>query len=35
MNVEWQSMNAMPKNATTEQRIVWHKEHQRSNEVVE
>lgn len=29
MNVEWHSMNAMPKSATTDQRIAWHTEHQR------
>src|SRR5678815_5106017 len=29
MNVEWHQMNAMPKRATTEQRIAWHTEHQK------
>jgi hypothetical protein len=29
MNVEWHKMNAMPKRATTEQRIAWHTEHQK------
>jgi hypothetical protein len=27
MNPEWHKTNAMPKNATTEQRIAWPKEH--------
>ena len=27
MNKEWHRANEMPKNATFEQRVEWHKEH--------
>jgi hypothetical protein len=27
INAEWHSKHRMPKNATTAQRIIWHKEH--------
>ena len=27
MNREWHEAHAMPRNATTEQRIAWHKQH--------
>lgn len=28
MNKEWHSAHPMPKNATLQQRIEWHREHQ-------
>ena len=28
MNAEWHRMNVMPKNATQEQRVRWHTDHQ-------
>ena len=27
MNKDWHAKNSMPKNATMEQRLRWHKEH--------
>lgn len=30
MNKEWHKQNRMPKNPTLEQRIAWHKEHQKN-----
>ena len=27
MNREWHKANTMPRNATTEERIAWHKQH--------
>jgi hypothetical protein len=29
MNAEWHRANVMPKNATEQQRLEWHKEHQK------
>jgi hypothetical protein len=29
MDREWHAANRMPKNATTEQRLAWHLEHQK------
>jgi len=29
MNAEWHQGHVMPKNATLEERIVWHREHQK------
>ena len=29
MNAEWHARHVMPKNAATEERIAWHREHQK------
>jgi hypothetical protein len=29
MNAEWHGHNVLPKNATLDQRIAWHREHQK------
>jgi hypothetical protein len=30
LNADWHRQNRMPKNATTEQHIAWHLQHQRN-----